>query len=175
MLPQSTTLHGRPCSPSGLRAAEALLSRLRRAEGLPASTSLAKLGALLLSAGIAFVAACTTTPRQGPIFVPVEDGRADTPSECVLLGKVDGPTSAWRLPRAAAEEQATNALRFSAAALGANYVRVESFTWLSRGSRGFRGSAHGTAFRCKSDERPMSGVECRSEPGMTTCVPKWPR
>lgn len=128
--------------------------------------------AILAPGAGAVLAACTTFPAGGPRMVPVETGRTGEPSRCVRVGSVEGTSGRRRLPRARAEEQATYALQDSAASLGANYVRVESFTWSAMGSRGYRGSAHGTAFRCATQEPSPVTLDCTRETGLSTCVVK---
>jgi hypothetical protein len=122
------------------------------------------LPSLTLGAGVV-LASCTTFPANGPRMVPVETGRTGVP-----VGSVEGGSGRRRLPRAEAENHATYGLQVAAASLGANYVRVESFTWNAVGSRGYRGSAHGTAFRCVIPEPSRVTLDCTREGGLSTCV-----
>ena len=104
-------------------------------------------------------------------MVPVGTDEAGPPGSCKSLGAVDGASTGRRLPRARAEIEATHWLREAAAGVGGNYVRVERYTWNAAGSKGWRGSAHGTAYRCNVEAR-RTEVVCTREGGLSTCKPK---
>jgi hypothetical protein len=110
---------------------------------------------------------CDTRPYGGSVMVPVSSAEVGPPGACKSLGPVDGESTGRRLPRQRAELVATDYLRDAAASRGANYVRVERFSWNAAGSKGWRGSAHGTAFRCIVE--PRRDVVCRREERLSTC------
>jgi hypothetical protein len=103
-------------------------------------------------------------------MVPVSSAEVGPPQACTPLGPVAGESTGRRYPRPRAELIATDYLRDAAASRGANYVRVERFSWSAAGSKGWRGSAHGTAFRCATE--PRRDVVCRREDGLSTCTLK---
>jgi hypothetical protein len=110
---------------------------------------------------------CDTRPYGGSVMVPVSSAEAGPPGACASLGRVEGESTGRRLPRQSAELVATDYLREAAASRGANYVRVERFSWDAAGSKGWRGTAHGTAFRCVVE--PRRDVVCRREERLSTC------
>jgi hypothetical protein len=110
---------------------------------------------------------CDTRPYGGSVMVPVSSAETAPPGACTSLGPVEGESTGRRLPRVRAELVATDYLREAAAGRGANYVRVERFSWDAAGSKGWRGSAHGTAFRCIVE--PRRDVVCRREERLSTC------
>jgi hypothetical protein len=110
---------------------------------------------------------CDTRPYGGAVMVPVSNAEPGPPGACTSLGPIAGESTGRRFPRQRAELVATDLLRDAAASRGANYVRVERFSWDAAGSKGWRGSAHGTAFRCAVE--PRREVVCRREERLSTC------
>jgi hypothetical protein len=117
--------------------------------------------------GASFSLGCETRPYGGAVMVPVSSAETGPPGACTSLGPVDGESTGRRLPRQRAELVATDYLREAAAGRGANYVLVERFSWDKAGSKGWRGTAHGTAFRCTVE--PRRDVVCRREERLSTC------
>jgi hypothetical protein len=118
--------------------------------------------------------ACTTYPPNGPILLATADGNVERPERCTPLGSVRGLPLRDRLPRQLAEDAAADGLRMAAERMGANYVRLERFEWSAAGSRGYRGRADGTAYRCQLRKTPTPEQRCTSEDGLSTCVLVWP-
>jgi len=130
-------------------------------------TAGAFVGALGAFVGALGALGCDTRPYGGAVMVPVNNAEPGPPGACKSLGPVEGESTGRRLPRQRAELVATDYLRDAAGRRGANYVRVEHFSWNAAGSKGWRGSAHGTAFRCAVE--PKRDVVCRREGGLSTC------
>jgi len=139
----------------------------RRARSFFACSSADFWAAGALFIGALFVLSCSTRPYGGSVMVPVNNAEPGPPRACTSLGPIEGQSTGRRLPRQRAELVATDYLRDAGASRGANWVRVERFSWDAAGSKGWRGSAHGTAFRCVVE--PRREVVCRREERLSTC------
>src|SRR5689334_1918286 len=124
---------------------------------------------LFAAAFAALILGCASRPAswQGPYTLPVRDGEGANPSSCVPLGSVEGQSAHWN-DAYVARRAAVDDLRAAAAAIGANYVRFESYR-LSGGRTNRGAAAFGVALRCRAPVEEPVHLRCDRESGLSTC------